>query len=76
MRDWSARVGDAPGLGEGCKGTGSYPNPPKGRHLASLRTASQDPRTAPWVATASAAYTEQDGTNLHEPAKSGDSSSL
>ena len=42
-------------------GTGSKPRLPNGRQRATRLSASQDPRPAPWVSTASTAYAEQEG---------------
>ena len=36
-----------------------------GGNAATRRTASQDPRPAPWIASASSAYWEHDGWNRH-----------
>ena len=44
-------------------GTGSYPPGCHGPHRSSLRTVSQEPRSAPWVVSASTAYALQLGSN-------------
>jgi hypothetical protein len=48
-------------------GTGSSPPLPKGLHLNTLDAAISEPRTAPWVRTASSAYREQVGEYRHCP---------
>jgi hypothetical protein len=49
------------------EGTGSSPPLPNGLHRATLDTAISEPRTAPWVRTASSAYREQVGEYRHCP---------
>ena len=46
---------------EGVYGTGSYPCPPQGWHLAILFTVSHNPFTGPYFLKASMPYCEQVG---------------
>jgi len=48
-------------------GTGSWPPSQNGWHRASRLAASQLPLKTPWRWTASAAYSEQDGTKRQDP---------
>ena len=48
-------------------GTGSCPQPPQGWQRQSRRSVSHEPRTTPWRASASWAYTEHDGEKRQRP---------
>jgi hypothetical protein len=53
-------------------GTGSWPVPPHGWQRAKRLAANQLPRTAPYLAIASAAYAEQVGVYRHTAGSSGE----
>ena len=57
-------------------GTGSYPEPPPGRHLNNLFTARNIPLKGPYFDIASMAYCEQVGVNLQDGGNNGDMQSL
>jgi len=57
-------------------GTGSKPDAPSGWQRERRLNASTEPRMTPNRRTASAAYSEQDGTNRHEPANCTENNSL
>lgn len=53
-------------------GTGSYPLPPQGWHLAMRLTASHKPLTGPCFLSACTAYSEQVGVYLHDAGVNGE----
>lgn len=55
------------GKGEGTGGTGSSPPRLKGWQRSSLQVANATPRNGPWVAIATAAYSEQVGKKRQPP---------
>jgi hypothetical protein len=52
-------------------GTGSKPPGCQGAHFSSRRSASHEPRPAPWTAIASAAYALHVGANRHRGGRAG-----
>src|SRR5208282_3396378 len=58
------------GLARGAGGTGSRPPRANGLQRSSLQAASATPRTGPWVAMATEAYSEQVGRYLQPPGPS------